>query len=526
MLRALTYVLALDQGTSSSRALLFDQDGTVAALAQRPVPSQFPHPGWVEQDAADIWQTQRAVALEAVASAGVAPTQIAALGIANQRETVVVWDRATGEPIRPAIVWQDRRTAEALDLLREAGHEARVRDRTGLLLDPYFSASKLAWILDHVEDARSRAERGELACGTVDCWLQWQLSGGAVHATDATNASRTLLFDLHTGQWSEELLETFRIPPALLPRVTGSGEVVGEATTLFDTPLAMAARIGDQQAATLGQAITAAGQTKCTYGTGCFLLAHTGDEARQSASGLLTTVALATGGEEQGERTAARTFALEGSVFVGGALVQWMRDGLGLISDAAAIEALAGSVPDAGGVTVVPALTGLGAPYWDPLARGTITGITRGTTAAHLARAGLDGIALQVADVVGALAADLGGAIGELRVDGGAAANDLLMQTQADLLDVHIVRPQMLETTAWGAASLAGLTAGVWPDLAAVQELWQPERVFEPQMSAARRRDRLGEWQAAVTAAQSAAAASSAATDNGALAETRQDDDA
>lgn len=502
--RELTYVLALDQGTSSSRALLFNQDGAVVAAAQRPLVSQFPHPGWVEQDAVEIWQTQRAVAIEAVAFAGIAPTEIAALGIANQRETVVVWDRATGEPIRPAIVWQDRRTADALGRLREAGHEEVVRARTGLLLDPYFSASKLAWILDNTEGARGRAECGELACGTVDCWLQWQLSAGALHATDATNASRTLLFDLYSGQWSEELLEMFRIPAAMLPRVTGSSEVVAEATALFDTPVPMVSRVGDQQAATFGQAITLSGQAKCTYGTGCFLLAHTGEEARPSKSGLLTTVALSSGGDVG---TPARTYALEGSVFVGGALVQWLRDGLELIPDASAIEALAASVPDAGGVTIVPALTGLGAPHWDPQARGTITGITRGTTVAHVARAALDGIALQVADVIGALAADLGGSINELRVDGGAAANDLLMQTQADLLDVRIVRPRMLETTAWGAASLAGLAAGVWPDLDALQQLWQPERVFEPQMPSARRHDRLADWQAAVTAARSAAAA-------------------
>ena len=494
----MTYVLALDQGTTSSRALLFDEEGAVRAVAQREIRQIYPRPGWVEHDPEEIWASQIGVAAEALARAGVAAGEVAALGITNQRETVVLWERATGRPVADAIVWQDRRTAGHCESLRAAGHEPRIRERTGLVLDPYFSATKLAWLLDRLPDARARAEAGELAFGTVDSWLIWKLTGGAVHATDVSNASRTLLFDLRRGAWDDELLALFGIPRALLPEVRGSSEVYGEtAGGLLPVRLPVAGVAGDQQAALFGQGCRRPGQAKSTYGTGCFLLLHTGGEPVASSHGLLTTAAWRLGAELE--------YALEGSVFMGGAVVQWLRDGLGLLRSAAEVEALAASVPDSGGAVLVPAFTGLGAPHWDASARGTLLGLTRGTTAAHLARAALEAIACQVADVLGAMEADAGLTLAELRVDGGATANDLLMQIQADLLGVPVVRPRMRETTALGAALLAGRAVGLWPDGAApaadgAGTAAGIDRVFEPQP--VDRAALLGRWRRAVERAR------------------------
>lgn len=469
------YVLALDQGTTSSRAILFDAAGRLIASAQKEFPQHYPQPGWVEHDPLDLWSSQVGVAAEALSRAGVGPAEVAAVGITNQRETTVIWDRRTLEPIANAIVWQDRRTAPDIERLRAAGVESFVRERTGLLLDPYFSATKVAWLLDSVNGARQRAERGELAFGTVDSWLTAQLTGGR-HVMDVTNASRTLLFDIHEARWDDELLTLFRVPRALLPEVVAtSGHVadIGHAP-LLGVPLTALA--GDQQAATFGQACFAPGQAKNTYGTGCFLMLNSGAEAAESPSNLLTT-ALWQLSDQPIE------YALEGSIFMAGAVVQWLRDGLGIIRTAADVEKLATSVPDSGGVTFVPAMTGLGAPHWDPYARGTILGITRGTTSAHIARAALEGVALQVADVVDAMAQDSGVPLTELRVDGGASRNDLLMQLQADLLGVPVVRPEITETTALGAAYLAGLAVGVWPDRAAIEGMWREERRFEPRLA-------------------------------------------
>ena len=492
------FVLALDQGTTSSRALLFDADGAVAAVAQREFRQSFPHAGWVEHDAEEILASQVAVARQAVADAGCRAGEVAAVGITNQRETTVVWERSTGAPIHPAIVWQDRRTSGMVAELEAAGHGELFQQRTGLVLDAYFSATKLAWILDRVPDARARAAAGELAFGTIDSWLAFRLSGGAgggsnggaLHITDATNASRTLLYDIHRGCWDQELLGLLDIPAALLPEVRDSSAVYGELTGLLDEPVPLAGIAGDQQAASVGQALFAPGLAKNTYGTGCFLLAHTGAEAARSANRLLTTVASQIAGR--------REYALEGSVFMGGAVVQWLRDGLGLIASAPEVEELAASVPDTGGVYLVPAFAGLGAPYWDQDARGTVTGLTRGSGRAHLARAALEAIACQVVDVVRAMERDLGAPLRELRVDGGAAANNLLLQLQADLLDLPVVRPVNLETTAWGAALLAGLAVGLWPDRSAAADLWRAERRFEPHMQAARRQALLAGWAEAV----------------------------
>jgi glycerol kinase len=494
----MTYVLALDQGTTSSRALLFDARGAVCAAAQREIRQIYPRPGWVEHDPDEIWASQIGVAAEALARAGVAAREVAALGITNQRETVVVWERAGGRPIHNAIVWQDRRTAGVCERLRAAGREPLVRARTGLVLDPYFSATKLAWLLDEVPGARARAEAGELAFGTVDSWLIWQLTRGAVHATDVSNACRTLLFDLRGGTWDDEMLELFGVPRALLPEVRGSSEVFGEtADGLLPARLPIAGVAGDQQAALFGQGCRRAGLAKSTYGTGCFLLLHTGEEPVPSPSGLLTTAAWRLDGRTE--------YALEGSVFMGGAVVQWLRDGLGLLRTAADVEALAAGVPDSGGVVLVPAFTGLGAPHWDAGARGTLLGLTRGTTAAHLARAALEAIACQVADVLGAMEADSGVTLAELRVDGGATANDLLMQIQADLLGVPVVRPKMRETTALGAALLAGRAVGLWNDDSGLDQMGTAgaagvDRIFEP-----RPVDRaavLGRWRRAVERAK------------------------
>ncbi|MFT7722533.1 MAG: glycerol kinase GlpK [Roseateles sp.] len=478
-------LLALDQGTSSSRALVFDRAGRLLAVAQRELAQHYPQPGWVEHDAGEIWAGQLACAREAVARAGVRP---AAIGITNQRETTVLWDRRTGEPLHRALVWQDRRTAALCEQMKHQGLEPRIRALTGLVLDPYFSATKLRWLLDQVPGARARAERGELAFGTVDSWLLWQLTGGRVHATDVSNASRTLLFDIHRGGWSDELLALFDIPRALLPEVLPSAGAYGVAGE-FGVPIAGVA--GDQQAALFGQAALAPGQAKNTYGTGCFLLMHTGAQAHASTQGLITTRAAQAGSAAQ--------YALEGSVFVGGAVVQWLRDGLGAIRDSREVQALALSVPDTGGVMFVPAFAGLGAPYWRPDARGALLGLTRGTTQAHIARAALESIAFQSAAVLNAMNADVGVArLTELRVDGGASANDLLMQFQADLLGIPVLRPRVIETTALGAALLAGLGAGVYASADEIGALWQLERAFEPRMSRDEAGARLAQWDRAV----------------------------
>ncbi|MBZ9750255.1 glycerol kinase GlpK [Deinococcus sp. HMF7604] len=485
------YILALDQGTTSSRAIVFDRQGQIRFTAQKEFPQHFPQPGWVEHDPRDLWSTQIGVAQEAISGAGLRASDLAAIGITNQRETVLVWDRATGEPIHRAIVWQDRRTAPLCDALRAQGHEGLIREKTGLLLDAYFSGTKIAWMLDAVPGARDRAERGELACGTVDTWLVWQLTGGELHVTDTSNASRTLLLNIHTGDWDDDLLALLRVPRALLPQVRPSSEVYGEtAPGLLGARVKIAGIAGDQQAATFGQVCLHRGMAKNTYGTGCFMLMNTADEVVTSQNRLLSTVAW--------QRGEARTYALEGSVFVAGAVVQWLRDGLGLIRDAAEVEALATSVPDSGGVFFVPAFVGLGAPYWDPYARGTVVGLTRGSTGAHLARAALDSVAFQAADLLDAMERDSGVGLSDLRVDGGASRNNLLMQVQADLLGVTVTRPKVTETTALGAAFLAGLAVGYWQDEAELEALWQVDRQFEPGLDPADREQRLARWRRAV----------------------------
>lgn len=485
------YILALDQGTTSSRAILFDREGRIRGVGQKEFKQFFPKSGWVEHDAGEIWSTQIGVAQEALADAGVRASEVAAIGITNQRETVVVWDRNTGKPVHHAIVWQDRRTAGYCDELRGAGHEAMVRERTGLLIDPYFSGTKLKWLLDNVEGARERAEAGELAFGTIDSWLVYNLSGGELHLTDATNASRTLLYNVRTGDWDDDLLELLSIPRAMLPEIRESSEVYGEtAEGLFGSRIKLSGIAGDQQAATFGQACLEQGMVKNTYGTGCFMLLNTGPEPVPSEHKLLTTVAWQKGGET--------TYALEGGVFVAGAVVQWLRDGLGIIRSSEDVETLAASVEDNGGVYLVPAFTGLGAPHWDAYARGTLVGLTRGSTAAHIARAALEAIAYQVADLLIAMRQDAGLEIPELRVDGGASANDLLMQFQADILGVPVVRPQVTETTALGAAYLAGLAVGYWDDEREITQNWAEDRRFEPNMAASERERLLKGWRRAV----------------------------
>jgi glycerol kinase len=489
------FVLALDQGTTSSRALLFDAEGRVAGLGQRETTQHYPQPGWVEQDPEEIFQTQLGVAREALARAGAAAADVAAIGITNQRETTLVWERATGRPVYPAIVWQDRRTADQCDRLRQQGVEPLFTHRTGLLLDPYFSGTKVRWILDNVPGVRKRAEAGELAFGTVDSWLIWNLTGGAAHVTDASNASRTLLYNIHTGDWDDKLLQLMRVPRALLPDVVPTTGVVAEsAPAFFGAAIPIGGIAGDQQAALFGQRCVAPGMVKNTYGTGCFMLMHTGERAVESKNRLLTTVAWLDGPR--------REFALEGSVFVAGAAVQWLRDGLGIIRTAQEVEALALSVPDNGGVYLVPAFTGLGAPHWDPYARGVIAGLTRGSTAAHIARATLESIAYQTADILAAMQADSGIELKELRVDGGATGNDLLMQFQADILGVPVVRPRMAESTALGAAALAGLATGFWPSASALDAQWRAERVFEPDMDAAVRARLREGWEHALARAK------------------------
>ena len=485
----MAFVLALDQGTTSSRALVFDHAGSVRAVAQQEFRQIFPQPGWVEHDAMEIWATQSGVAHEALAKAGIDAADLAAIGITNQRETTVLWDRATGKPVANAIVWQDRRTAPLCDALRAAGHAALFAAKTGLVIDAYFSGTKLKWLLDHVPGARDRAARGELAFGTIDTWLVWNLSRGAAHVTDASNASRTLLFNTRTGAWDDELLHLLDIPREVLPRVVPSSGVCAEAA-IGGMHVPIAGIAGDQQAALFGQACHAPGLAKNTYGTGCFLLLNTGDQAVASTNNLLSTVAWGGPG--------GLTYALEGSVFIGGAVVQWLRDGLQIIRSASEIEALAASVPDNGGVYLVPAFAGLGAPHWDAYARGSMFGLTRGATAAHIARAALEAIAYQSADVLAAMERDAAITLAELRVDGGATANNLLMQFQADLLGVPVVRPKVLETTALGAGYLAGLAVGYWRDAADVAANWQVDRVFEPAMSRDRAASLRADWDKAV----------------------------
>ncbi len=488
-------ILALDQGTTSSRAIVFDRAGEPVCVSQQEFRQIFPRPGWVEHDPREIFASQRDVAARALAGSGLAASDVAAVGITNQRETTVLWERATGRPVANAIVWQDRRTASRCDALRQAGHEETFRARTGLVLDPYFAGTKLAWLLDEVPGARARAERGELAFGTVDSWLVWHLTGGESHVTDASNASRTLLFDIHGLDWDEELLAILGIPRAVLPRVARPGEILGRTRCEGLPPgLPIAGMAGDQQAALFGQACHRPGLAKNTYGTGCFLLMNTGERAAASRHRLLTTVAW--------HRGPGAHYALEGAVFVAGAAVQWLRDGLGIIASAAEVGPLAASVPDSGGVHFVPALSGLGSPHWDPHARGTIVGLTRGSTRAHLARATLEAIAYQSAELLEAMAADSGIALAELRVDGGATANDLLMQVQADVLGVPVVRPRVTETTALGAAYLAGLAVGFWSGEEEIAGLWARERVFEPQVGRDEAHARLAQWRRAVERAR------------------------
>ena len=515
----MSFILALDQGTTSSRALLFDDHGAVRGVAQLEFAQHFPQPGWVEHDANDLWQSQLAVAREVMTENGAVASDIAAIGITNQRETTVLWDRKTGEPIAPAIVWQDRRTFDACTAFRASGAETMVRQKTGLLLDPYFSGTKLAWLLDHVPEARVRAERGELAFGTVDSWLIWKLTDGAVHVTDASNASRTLLFNINTGAWDEELLQLFDIPHKVLPRVVASSEAVAETSDKwFGGAIPIAGIAGDQQAATFGQACLQPGMAKNTYGTGCFMLMNTGTVPVVSKHRLLTTVAWQRRNGEFVEHCSAPvervgcakptlhtstnppeiTYALEGSVFMAGAIIQWLRDGLGIIGTAAEVEAIAASVPSSEGVVLVPAFAGLGAPWWQADARATISGMTRGTTRAHIARAALEAICCQSVDVLQAMESDSGVALSELRVDGGAAKNDLLMQLQADLLGVPVARPKVTETTALGAAYLAGLAVGFWQSADDLAAHWQLDKRFEPSLAQDAKYEILDRWHNAI----------------------------
>jgi len=489
----MSFVLALDQGTTSSRAIVFDRAGVVRAVAQREFAQAYPQPGWVEHDPLEIWATQSGVMAEALAKAGIGGSDLAAVGITNQRETTILWERASGKPVANAIVWQDRRTAPDCDALREAGHAPMIARKTGLVIDAYFSGTKLKWLLDHVPGARDRARRGELAFGTVDSWLIWHLSGGAKHVTDASNASRTMLFDIHRGDWDDELLALIDVPRAVLPEVVSSSGACAEADVL-GTQVPIAGIAGDQQAALFGQACLEPGLAKNTYGTGCFLLLNTGAKAVASKNNLVSTVAWRCEG--------STSYALEGSVFIAGAVVQWLRDGLKIIRSAPEIEALAARESDNGGVYLVPAFAGLGAPHWDAYARGAIFGLTRGATDAHLARAALESIAYQSAELVRAMEADARITLAELRVDGGATANNLLMQFQADILGVPVVRPRVAETTALGAAYLAGLAVGYWRDARDVAANWQVDRHFEPAMSRDRANSLMAGWSKAVERAK------------------------
>jgi glycerol kinase len=491
----MSYILALDQGTSSSRSIVFDLQGRIVAMAQQELTQIYPQPGWVEHDPMEIWRTQLATAKEVLAKARLDAKAIRAIGITNQRETTMLWNRKTGQPVHHAIVWQDRRGEPMCARLREAGHEKLIQSRTGLLIDSYFSATKIAWLLENVPGARAQADRGELAFGTMDSWVLWQLTGGSLHATDVTNASRTMLFNVHDNRWDAELLALFGVPGSLMPKVLPSSAHYGEtAASLFGAPILIGGVAGDQQAALFGQACFKAGMAKNTYGTGCFMLMHTGAQFQQSANGLLTTSAA--------QLTAKPEYAIEGSVFVGGAVVQWLRDGLKAIKASTEVQALAQTVPDAGGVMMVPAFTGLGAPYWKPDARGTITGLTRGTTVAHIARAALESIAYQSAALLQAMSRDAvaagGQPVSELRVDGGASVNDLLMQFQADLLGIPVIRPAVTETTALGAAYLAGLACGAWRGTDELAGLWQVERRFLPTLDAHRAGELMARWEHAV----------------------------
>ncbi len=491
----MTYLLALDQGTSSSRSIVFDARGTIVAQAQQELPQIYPRPGHVEHDPQQIWGTQLATARDALTKAGISASQITALGITNQRETTIVWNRATGRPIHNALVWQDRRAEPACAQLRADGHAGTIQQKTGLLIDAYFSATKLQWLLDNVPGARAAAERGELAFGTVDTWLVWQLTGGKRHVTDVSNASRTMLFNVHSNQWDDELLALLRIPRSLMPEVQPSSSHFGDtAADVLGAPIRIGGMAGDQQSALFGQACFAPGMAKNTYGTGCFMLMHTGAQFHHSQNGLLTTSAAQT--------TATPQFALEGSVFVGGAVVQWLRDGLQAIEHSGQVQQLAESVPDSGGVMMVPAFTGLGAPYWDADARGTITGLTRGTTVAHIARAALESIAYQSAALLQAMSRDAvangGQPVTELRVDGGASVNNLLMQFQADLLGIPVIRPACVETTALGAAYLAGLSSGIYQSQDELSALWKADRRFMPTQDKSRADDLMARWEQAV----------------------------
>ncbi|MGN6234148.1 MAG: glycerol kinase GlpK [Trinickia sp.] len=489
------YILALDQGTTSSRAMLFDREGNIVSVAQKEFRQIYPQPGWVEHDPQEIWSTQAGVAAEAVTRAGVNGTAIASIGITNQRETTIVWDRDTGQPIYNAIVWQDRRTAGLCDQLKAQGLEEKVRAKTGLPIDAYFSATKIRWILDNVEGAREKAKQGKLAFGTVDSWLVWNFTKHELHITDVTNASRTMLFNIHTMQWDADLLEALDIPRSMLPEVRASSEIYGNTvTTVFASKIPIGGIAGDQHAALFGQMCTKSGMVKNTYGTGCFLVMNTGDTPIESKNNLVTTIAWKIGDEVN--------YALEGSIFIAGAVVQWLRDGLGIIKSASEIEALAASVEHCDGVYLVPAFAGLGAPHWNPRARGTMFGVTRGTTSAHIARAALDSIAYQSLDVLKAMEADSGIKIGELRVDGGACANNLLMQFQSDLLGCATARPRISETTALGAAYLAGLAVGYWSNVGELESQWQLDRRFTPAMQQADAQQCIAGWQRAINAAK------------------------
>lgn len=489
-----TYILSLDQGTTSSRAIVFNKNGDVISIAQKEFQQHYPSPGWVEHDPLEIWSTQLGVATEAVSKAGLSASQIAGIGISNQRETTVVWDRKTGKPIFNAIVWQDRRTAGYCDQLKKEGHEDAIRHKTGLLIDSYFSGTKIRWILENVEGAREKAEKGELAFGTVDSWLIWKLTNGETHVTDVSNASRTMLYNIHSLSWDQELLSLLDIPESMLPEVRSSSEVYGKtAGDIFSVRIPIAGIGGDQQAALFGQLCTQSGMVKNTYGTGCFMLMNIGSEPIISKNNLVTTIAWKIGDEV--------SYALEGSIFIAGAVVQWLRDGLGIIKKSEEVEALAKQVKDTDGVYLVPAFAGLGAPHWDAYARGTIVGLSRGSTSAHIARAALESIAFQTVDILKAMEADSGVDIHELRVDGGATANDLLMQFQSDILAADVVRPKLTEVTAIGAAYLAGLAVGYWENIQDIQEQWQIDKVFKPsgEINIA---DRMTNWNRAVKTAK------------------------
>ena len=492
----MSYLLALDQGTTSSRAIIFNEHGQVQATAQRETQILTPHSGWVEQDAQEIWSNQIAVVQQALATAGILAKDICAIGVTNQRETTVVWDKRTGKPLAPAIIWQDRRAADWCNQLIQKNQIQLIQDKTGLRIDPYFSAGKLVWLLEHVNGLKALAQQGHVAFGTIDSWLIWNLTQGAEHVIEASNASRTMLMNLHRQTWDEELLELFQIPASVLPKIIASDSYIADtATGLLGANIPITGILGDQQAALFGQSCLEVGTAKNTYGTGCFMLFNTGNQVQFSKNKLLTTLAWQCQNQTH--------FALEGSVFMAGAVVQWLRDGLGIIQQSCDVEQLANSVTSSEGVVLVPAFTGLGAPHWDSEARALLCGMSRGTNKAHIARAALESIAFQVSDVLSAMQSDLDHPLKELRVDGGASQNDMLMQFQADILNVPVLRPKMLESTAWGAAAMAGLKAGVFSDLSEISASWQLDRVFEPQMNAAERAEHLARWQQALKRAKS-----------------------